>query len=82
MLPQQACFVMVLALLSPLDFLAKAVHFVFQLLSGTEAEQLLLLGGTTVTLLKGESGSYLLFNMGEGNVFELIDQVDNALRKV
>lgn len=55
---------------------------VFQLLGGTEAEQLLLLGGTTVTLLKGESGSYLLFNMGEGNVFELIDQVDNALRKV
>ena len=41
-----------------------------------------LLGGTTVTLLKGESGSYLLFNMGEGNVFELIDRVDNALRKV
>ena len=55
---------------------------VFQLLGGTAAEQLHLLGGTTVTLLKGESGSYLLFNMGEGNVFELIDQVDNALRKV
>ena len=71
MLPQQACFDMVLALKSPLE-----------LLGGTEAEQLHLLGGTTVTLLKGESGSYLLFNMGEGNVFELIDRVDNALRKV
>lgn len=55
---------------------------VFQLLGGTEAEQLHLLDGTTVTLMKGEGGSCLLFNMGEGNVFELIDRVDSALRKV
>lgn len=51
-------------------------------LGGSEGAPLHLLGGTTVTLMKGEDGSSLLFNMGEGNVFELIDQVDNALRKV
>lgn len=53
---------------------------VFWLLGGAEAEPLLVAGTTTVTFEKGENGSYLLFKIGEGDVFELIDKVDAALR--
>lgn len=56
--------------------------WVFRLLDGTEGEPLYLPGGTMVTLMEGESGLCLLFDVGEGNVFELIDRVDSALRKV
>ncbi len=61
---------------------ANALLQVFKLLGGTGGEPLYLPGGTTVTLMKGGSSPCLLFNVGEGNVFELIDQVDSALRKV
>ena len=55
---------------------------VFQLLGGTEAATVTSFGWHDGDSFEGKAGSYLLFNMGEGNVFELIDQVDNALRKV
>lgn len=54
----------------------------FRELGGIEGESLRLSGGTTVCAKLGESGQSLFINIGEGSVFELIDQVDSALRKV
>ncbi len=54
----------------------------FRELGGIEGEPLQLSGGTTVCAKLGESGESLLINVGEGSVFELIDQVDSALRRV
>ncbi len=54
----------------------------FRELGGVEGEPLQLSGGTTVCAKLGESRQSLLINVGEGNVFGLIDQVDSALRRV
>ncbi len=54
----------------------------FRELGGIEGESLRLSGGAIVRAKLGESGESLLINVGEGSVFELIDQVDSALRKV
>lgn len=54
----------------------------FRELGGTKTEPLHLSDGATVSAGLGEDGRFWLFDMGEGNVFELIDRVDSALRKV
>lgn len=59
-----------------------AALLLFRELGGIEGEPLQLSGGTTVRAKLGESEGSLLINVGKGSVFELIDQVDSALRKV
>ncbi len=54
----------------------------FRELGGIEGESLRLSGGATACAKLGESGQSLLIDAGEGSVFELIDQVDSALRRV
>lgn len=54
----------------------------FRELGGTKTEPLHLSDGATVSAGLGEDGRFWLFDMGEGSVFELIDRVDSALRKV
>ena len=59
-----------------------AALLLFRELGGAKAEPLHLSDGATVSAGLGEDGRFLFFDMGEGSVFELIDRVDSALRKV